>query len=223
MFRIISSIAFIVTLAGIVIHCICSGPKFDDLFGKERRWRILDGLRVFVLLLTMMLPVQKHGVIGTVRKTLYTIALAAFSALVITGFVPPLMWGQSISGYWLMIHVTAGGILVACLAALAVIWADRCRFNPSDRPWAKASAWARKAKQAPLPDTASLTVPEKICFWLIIALALPVVLSIVLSMFPIFGTDMQKLLAQVHRYLALAFATVVIIHIYILIFTRTEQ
>jgi len=51
-------------------------------------------------------------------------------------------------------------------------------------------------------------------------LALPVILSIVLSMFPLFGTDGQEFLLQLHRYSALLFALVAIMYTYLVILTR---
>ena len=60
-------------------------------------------------------------------------------------------------------------------------------------------------------------IGQRIAFWLIIFLALPLILSIVLSMFPYFGTHWQELLLSIHRYTALVFTLVAIVHTYLLI------
>ena len=54
-------------------------------------------------------------------------------------------------------------------------------------------------------------------FWLLIFLALPLILSIILSMFPLFGTHHQELLLASHGYVAMVFTIVAIVHIYLVI------
>ena len=53
---------------------------------------------------------------------------------------------------------------------------------------------------------------QKVTFWLIVFLALPLILSIILSMFPLFGTYWQEYLLALHRYTAIVFFVVVIVH-----------
>ncbi len=212
MFRIVSITGFAITFVGIAFHCVFFRPKLDDLFDKERRLRILDGLRVLVYLLTLLLPEQRFGILGVLRKLVYFVALLCFVVLAVNGFYPSVVLGEPISGYWLMLQVTAGGVFAACLAALAVMWAHRCRFDKSD--------WQRLRRLVWREASESSELGQKICFWLIIFLALPVILSIVLSMFPLFGTDGQEFLLQLHRYSALLFALVVIVHTYLIILTQ---
>jgi cytochrome b subunit of formate dehydrogenase len=64
---------------------------------------------------------------------------------------------------------------------------------------------------------------QKIAFWLIICLALPLILSIVLIMLPIFGTHSQEFFLSLHRYTAMVFSLVVIVHTYLLIRSRMKQ
>ena len=221
MFRIVSIIAFLVTFVGIAFHCAFFHTKLDDLFGKERRLRILDGLRVSVYLLTLLLPQQRYSILDILRKLVYFVALLCFVALAINGFYPSLILGKPISGYWLMLQVTAGGVFAGCLAVLAVMWAHRCRFDKSD--WQQVRRLIRRKigessnlGQKPLGSA----LFAKICFWLIILLALPLILSIVLSMFTLFGTDGQEFLLQLHRYSALLLVLVAIVHTYLIIRTQ---
>jgi hypothetical protein len=60
-------------------------------------------------------------------------------------------------------------------------------------------------------------------FWLLIFLALPLILSIVLSMFPLFGTHHQEILLALHGYVALVFTIVAIVHIYLVIQTKMKD
>ena len=221
MFRIVSITGFAITFVGIAFHCVFFRPKLDDLFDKERRLRILDGLRVLVYLLTLLLPEQRFGILGVLRKLVYFVALLCFVVLAVNGFYPSAVLGEPISGYYLMLQVTTGGVFAACLAVLAVMWAHRCRFNKSD--WQQLQHLIRRkasesSELGQKPPSSALFA--KICFWLIVLLALPVILSIVLSMFPLFGTDGQEFLLQLHRYSALLFALVAIVHTYLIIRTQ---
>jgi len=212
MFRIVSIAGFIIVFVGIALHCMATGPKLDDLFGKERRLRILDGLRVPVYLLTLLLLEQKLNLIGILRKLVYLLALLCFVVLAINGFYPSLILCRAICGYWLMLQVTAGGVFAGCLAVLALMWAHHCRFNKSD--------WQQLQRLIRREASESSGLGQKICFWVIILLALPVILSIVLSMFPLFGTDGQEFLLQLHRYSVLLLALVAIVHTYLIIRTQ---
>jgi len=220
MFRTVSIAGFIITITGIVLHYMIFGPKLDDLFGRDRRWRILDGFRMMVFLLTLLLLPQKVNFIGIVRKLVYLFALLCFVVLAVTGFFPRLVLDKTIYGYWLMIHATFAPVFAVCLGILAVMWADNCRFDKNYCPWLQ-----KLLEREPLNPIVGgkLELAQKIFFWLIIFLALPLILSIVLSMFSFFGTDAQGLLLNLHRYIALVLALSIIVHIYLLILGRMKQ
>ncbi|MHC4459497.1 MAG: cytochrome b/b6 domain-containing protein [Planctomycetota bacterium] len=214
MFRIVSIAGFVLTFVGIGLHCAFFRPKLNNLFAKERQAPILDGLRIVVHLLTLLLPEQRFGISHILRKLLYVLVLLCFVVLLVTGFFPMLILGKSISGYWLMLHVTAGGVFSCSLTALACFWADNCRFDKNDCPWLQ-----RLLQREGANKTAGekYEFGQKICFWLIILLALPLILSVVLSMFPLFGTEGQECLSQLHRYSALLLSLVAIVHTYLII------
>jgi cytochrome b subunit of formate dehydrogenase len=141
--------------------------------------------------------------------------------LAITGFYPTLILGQHITGYLVMIHATFAPVFAVCLAVLAVMWARCCRFTGGDWPWFERIVQRVTLSNNPGDETArrSSGIGQKIAFWLIIFLALPLILSIVLSMFPLFGTHWQEILLSMHRYTALIFAMVAILHTYFIIRT----
>lgn len=216
MFQTISIVALLITFAGIALHCIAFPSK------KERRW---NPIKKLVHIFTLILLEQKLSPVGVLRKLVYLLALLCFVILAITGFYPTLVLGEHISGYLLMIHATFAPIFAICLAVLAVMWARRCRFTRSDWP-----GFQRFVQRVTLTKNASEQaynensgIGQKISFWLIIFLALPLILSIVLSMFPYFGTYWQELLLDIHRYTALIFALVAIVHTYLVVRTQMTQ
>jgi len=175
---------------------------------------------VLVFLLTLLFIPQKLSLIGVLRKLVFLLALLCFVVLLATGFFPRLVLEKPISGYWLMIHATFSPVFAACMAVLAVMWAHNCRLDKNYWPWLQ-RIMQRKTTDMSAGEKHELTL--KVTFWIIIFLALPLILSPVLSMFPIFGTHWQELLAQLHRYVALSLALVVIVHIYLLILTQAKQ
>jgi len=158
---------------------------------------------------------------GYLRILVYLVALLSFVVLAITGFYPTLILGEHITGYLVMVHATFAPVFAVCLAVLAVMWAKCCRFTGGDWPrFERIVQWLTLSNN-PGDETArkGSGIGQKIAFWLIIFLALPLILSIVMSMFPLFGTHWQEILLSMHRYTALIFAMVAILHTYFIIRT----
>ena len=162
---------------------------------------------------------QKKSLVVILRMLVYLVALICFVVLALTGFYPALILGEHISGYLVMIHATFAPVFAVCLAVLAVLWAGSCRFTAGDWPWFERIVdrvtLAKSADKKAYSKSSGLG--QKITFWLIIFLALPLALSIVLSMFHLFGTHWQEFLIGLHRNIALVFTVVVIVHTLLLI------
>jgi cytochrome b subunit of formate dehydrogenase len=162
---------------------------------------------------------HKRSIVDILRILVYLVAALSFVVLAVTGFYPVLILGRHISGYPLMLHATFAPIFAVCLAVLAVLWARNCRFTRADWPWLD-----RVVRRATLAEADDQKAPrkrsslgQKILFWLVVFLALPLALSIVLSMFPLFGTHTQHLLLGMHRGIALVFAPAAVVHFFFLI------
>jgi cytochrome b subunit of formate dehydrogenase len=184
-----------------------------------RRWTAEEISRRLVYLLTLLFVEQKLNLVGTLRKLVYLLALLCFVVLAVTGFYPLLALDKHIFGYLVMIHATFAPVFAICLAVLAVTWVRNCRFTRGDWPWFERIVQRITLVNSPGDEATckSSCLGQKIAFWLIISLALPLILSIVLSMFPLFGTHWQELLLSMHRYTALVFTLVAIVHTYLLI------
>ena len=214
MFRIISIISFLVVLGGICGHCLASA------IAKGYRWQPINLLKTLVHLFTLLFLEQKLNVVGVLRKLLYLLALLCFVILVVTGFYPVLIHNEHLTGYLLVVHATFAPVFAACLAALAVLWADNCRFDKNYWPWLQRVLGREAVSKATVEKYELL---QKICFWLIVILALPTISSIILSVFPLFGTKGQEFLLNTHRYSVLLLALVAIVYIYLLIRTQMEK
>ena len=198
MFQIISIVGFAFVFIGIACHFLISRPTFKDSPPKAQPPRLLDILRTLV----------------------YLVALLCFLALLLNGFYSSLVLHQPITGYRVILQTTAGGAFTVCIAILAVMWAHNCRLDKNYCPWLT-RLLGHKPKDAVVPQPYEFA--QKICFWLILLLALPLILSLIVSMLPLFGTDTQKCLFQFHRYSALSLALIAIIHTYLLIRTKRRR
>ena len=167
---------------------------------------------------------QKLNLISALRVLVYAVALLCVVVQSITGFIPVLM-GKHISGYPVMIHATLAPVLSVCLAVLAVLWAGRCRFTRGDWPWFERLVQRVTAAEtsAGQPGCKCSALAQKVTFWLIVFLALPLILSIIVSMFPLFGTHGQKYLLGLHRNIAMVFVLVGIAHTYTLLLSRSKK
>ncbi|MHC4475413.1 MAG: hypothetical protein ACYTEL_07200 [Planctomycetota bacterium] len=178
MFRLVSIIGFAVTVVALGLHRVICRPGGRSAVGGESPL----AARLF-------------------RRLASVFAVLSFFALVVTGFYPALVLGKSLSGYWVMIHTTAGGVFAGCLAVVALLCAEYNRLANNDGPG----------------------VGQKTAFWLILVLALPVILSIVLCMLPLLGTEGQKFLLNIHRYSALLLTLAAIVHGYLTVRTRAKR
>ncbi|MGD8501287.1 MAG: hypothetical protein PVJ86_11605 [Phycisphaerales bacterium] len=162
---------------------------------------------------------------GILRILVYLLALLCFVVLAVTGFYPLLILREHISGYPVMVHATFAPVFAVCLAVLAVMWARNCRFAYGDWPWFQ--RFVERITLVTSPDEEAHRVGsglgQKVAFWLIVFLALPLILSIVLSMFPLFGTHWQGLLLGMHRWTAMVFSLVAIVHTCLLIRVKTRR
>jgi len=214
MFRTVSIIGFAVVFVGIIIHC------FARPCGKERRWGAVDILLKGVHLFTLLFLEQKLNPAGVLRKLVYLLTLLCFAVLLITGFYHPLVSDEHLSGFLLMVHATFSPVFAVCLAVLGVMWAGNCRFDKNYWPWLQRILRRQAAGEVSIEKYELL---RKLCFWVILLLAFPVILSIVLSMFRLFGTYMQGFLLEVHRYSTLTLALAAIIHTYLTIRSQMEE
>ena len=161
---------------------------------------------------------QKASLVGILRMLVYVVALSSCVVLTVTGFFPLLVLGEHISGFPVMIHATFAPVFTVCLAVLAVMWASRCRFTYSDWPWFQRFVQRVTAGENVGAETAgeSPCLGQKIAFWLIVVLALPLILSMVLIMLSLFGTHGQELLLSLHRCTAAVFVLVAMAHTFLL-------
>jgi len=217
MFETITILVFLATIGGIVVHWFvypvgaeCPGP-----------------IRGIVRVLSLLLIEQRSSTLGALKKLCYLVSVICFLLLGLTGFYPVLVHGEHISGWLMMLHATLAPVFAICLAILGLTWAGEYRFRQGDCPWLQ--KLLRRVTRLSIPADAAegpcncAATTQKIAFWAIVVLALPLILSIVLSMLPLFGTHWQEVAMAAHRWTALVFAVAVLIHTYLAVRLRILQ
>ena len=207
MFRWISIIGFAVIFAGLFLHHV----MFPC--GYKPRFSIGALIRKNVHLLTLIFPQQKLGLPGKIRKLIFLVWLLSFTILLLTGFAP-LIFGSKLQGYWLMIHATFALVFIGCAAIVVALGAGEYAFNKKDAEAIPPGCKCAGDGGCWLTDTG---VGAKVGFWLLAVMALPLTMTMVLSMLPLFGTHGQELMFHLHRWCGLIFAWIAIVELYILI------
>ncbi|MCF7957101.1 MAG: hypothetical protein K9M57_01495 [Phycisphaerae bacterium] len=129
-----------------------------------------------------------------IKKLIELAWVACVAVLALTGFYAEIR-GVPLSGYWVMLHCTAAPVFIATTALMALFRANCFKFRIG------------------INGDSTIMILQKMCFWVILLLAIPITMSIVLSMFPLFGSTGQKFLYEIHICTTLAFAIIVILNL----------
>ena len=184
-------------------------------------WVFLAVVAIVVVDLVLRLVLRRHGPDGAVRRAgsglfrwlrvavnvvgfaaLFLAASTSLSALLATSE------GQ-LTGDRLMWHVGTAPAFALAAVAITLFWAHRNRFSATDWGRLTSAAWA-----LPL---------RKLFFWIAVALAIPTLVSILAAMFPLFGTDGQQTLVEIHRYCALPLSAAGLLFAYFALVTWRER
>lgn len=134
------------------------------------------------------------------QKWIFKITILSMIVLMITGANAVIFSGQHLTGLGLLIHLSFAPVFAIGLAILVFQWAHVFQFVEGKN------------------NTLS-----KILFWLLSALVLPVVLSIILSMQPFFGTEGQHFLSELHRVSSLFLVIAAILFLYFIFVNRRSK
>jgi hypothetical protein len=204
-FAILSAVCLVLLVLGIGAHSLLGSPR-----GKGPIWLairvVLKGLRA----IPRLIPGKDRSIVTWLIRLAILAAMGSFAGLFLTGFIPMFM-GLRLSGYLLIAHVTFAPVFIISLMFLLLVRTQVHAFVRAN------AEWVMELLGLPLDAPLSPADPglvTKGCFWAVAVLSLPLVLSSVMSMFPIFGTYGQELLFEVHRSTALVFTLVVLVHAY---------
>jgi formate dehydrogenase gamma subunit len=145
------------------------------------------------------------------ERLVHAALVLSFLVLLVTSFVPALQGGR-MTGYLLMLHTMAGAALALSLVAMMLTWAVDCRFLRHDGEWIRQGGCCRDKPEGLLAGR--FDAAEKAYFWAAGILGASTLLTMMLSMVPLFGTTGQQVLYEIHRYSALVLVMATIGHTY---------
>jgi len=204
-FRVFSIIAFAVVLGCLLLH----GLIFSC--GYECRFWLGSLVRHIMNLFVQLFQPQKPVLVGRLPKLAFLLGLLSFCVLLLTGF-GPLLFGCRLQGYLVMIHVTFAPVFIVCTAFIAIAGAATYAFNRKDADAIQHRFCSRK-EGCWVTDSG---VGAKAGFWVLVAMSLPVTLTILLCMLPLFGPEGQEFMFHAHRWCSLFFALTAIVELYML-------
>jgi cytochrome b subunit of formate dehydrogenase len=205
MFRVILSVVVVSALAWIWITFRRKKTKTVQLWQRMRK-----GFPEF----RESGPAQAGSVLDRFRKATYLLSLACFLILAVSAYLQVLISGSPLTGWLLIIHVTAAPLFALGLMATVLLWAHRQRFNQQD--WLYLQQILRQ-KKILLMRSSDAGFWNKLSFWIFILSAVPAILSILLQLYPLFGSEGMEILLNIHRYSTLILFIVVVYHAYLLL------
>jgi len=143
---------------------------------------------------------------SSLKNFVYVITVLLFLLMFLSAFLNVLFWGNNLTGLLLLIHVSIAPFFSLFLALTIILFAQENSFNKND--FNKVMDQNNNSK-----NKLNLKGYSKIVFWLITFFAIPIMVSIILSMFPLFGTEGQIILLNIHRYSTLIILILFIFHI----------
>lgn len=151
---------------------------------------------------------RSSDIIEYIRALAYSLAACAALLLALTGFIPYALSGGEMDGFALLVHVLVAPVFAISVTVAILLQAQDQRFGEADRQW-----FSRRVLKLGGQGGGGTVLPaRKVCFWLLVVLTPLVLGSIVLSLYPVFGTANQRSLRTLHLVSASAFWIVSVIH-----------
>lgn len=144
------------------------------------------------------------------ERLVYLGMLVSVAGLGFTAFYCVLALGH-MRHWWLFVHMFGAGAMVAVLPLMAINWAGPNRFE--------LRAASDEEEETYAPRFYWIT---KLMFWLFLASGLIVALTMMLSMLPVFGTEGQTVLLDIHRYSGLLAVVTLVLHFYFVLLQRVR-
>jgi hypothetical protein len=179
-------------------------------FAKKNNFSVLDVLNNFLSSLNSIFSELKNIRSNSqsknfilFKKFFYLFTLFIFLIMAVSSYLPAIFSTKSLSGIFLLIHVTAAPLFAISLTVAIILYANSNRFNKNDLLLEKSS----------ILFSLNISGLLKLIFWMIALFSVSAMLSIILNMFPLFGTEGQLYLLEMHRYSTLILLILVIFHI----------
>ena len=151
---------------------------------------------------------------------LFFASVLLFFIMASSGFLPFIFMSTSLSGLALIIHITAAPLFCLSYAIFIVLSAFQYMYDEDDYIYIFKRKMLRKSGDIKPVQSLFLL---KSTFWISAAISLPVIGSIILSLYPIFSTSEMDILLIIHKYSVLIFTISFVIQVYYSIILRMQE
>jgi hypothetical protein len=135
------------------------------------------------------------------EKLVYLATLVSVAILGVTSFYTVFRFG-GMHGWWLFAHMFGAGAMTGVLPLVALTWCGANRFGRAPQSG---------DEEAPLPRFFGTA---RVLFWLFLLAGFIVMITMLVSMLPIFGSDGLRVLLDIHRYAGLLAVVTLFLHLY---------
>lgn len=206
MFRFLSIIVFL----GILLWVFFSrDPRYDN-FGS---W-LVEQWRVFLGQTRTVFSQRSFSDRSLMRLWLYRLGFFSMLLLIVSGFAPVVFLGHHLSGFLLLVHLFAAPVFGLSAAFLALLWAQRQQLS-ADELFPK----GKKRRS----ENMRLQFWQRLYFWAMLLCSIPLIFSILISMYPLLGTNGQAAMLDVHRYSSLIITLLAFGHLLVVSLLRKAK
>jgi hypothetical protein len=143
-----------------------------------------------------------------------------FLIMAASGFLPFVFLGTSLTGFALLIHVTAAPLFCISYAVFILLSAFQYQFGNTEYLFVFKRDTVDDLEEY---EYAKDSLVLKSAFWISAVISVPVIISIILTLFPIFGSDAMVGLTTIHGYSVLILTISFVIQVYYSIILRSKD
>lgn len=163
-------------------------------------YRIVVIVSFVLLMIVLGIYVKRHvqgivgylhnlsGKIGFLRTLAYFFLLISFLVMSTSAMIPVILGSDYLSGVMLIIHVTLAPVFAGAVAFFMILTAHHMVFN--EQEWRDLSGRRMSGRER---------FWQKIMFWLFCTGVVISASAIILMLFPLFGSEGQEVLLDIHR------------------------
>lgn len=177
--------------------------KQKGILWNEVYSRFLDGVKISIGNIKNR---NRSDFLYKLRMGFYWFTIILVFLLILTSFIPVVILGIHISGLFLLIHVIAALFFCFSFTGLVLLTAHSNRLLDSDL----------------INQENKDKLYEKLSYWGIMFFSIPTIISIILMLYPIFGSEGIEFLNDTHRYSVLLLIVTATINTYYMIINNKK-
>jgi len=179
-------------------------------------YRIITAAGLLILIAMQVNFFRKYGpdfliyfakrlrIVKLSRLFAYLLGLVSFMILALSAMVPVIWGADYLTGIMLIFHVTLAPVFAGMVAVFVILTGHHMTFSRQD---------LQAIRMRSLHLNSFLW--QKIIFWLFSICAVISAVSIILMLFPLFGTEGQQVLLDIHRSAALFLVILAALHFWL--------